>query len=56
LRDSTSREEGQREREQTPCRARSPMWDSIPAPGDHDLSLRQTLNRLRHPGALEYFF
>ena len=29
------------------------MWDSIPGPWDHDLSQRQTLNRLSHPGALQ---
>ncbi|EFB19373.1 hypothetical protein PANDA_000916, partial [Ailuropoda melanoleuca] len=27
----------------------SPMWDSIPGPQDHDLGLRQVLNRLSHP-------
>jgi len=27
------------------------MRGSIPGPRDHDLSRRQTLNRLRHPGA-----
>jgi len=26
------------------------MWDSIPGPWDHDLSRRQTLSRLSHPG------
>ena len=43
----------QREREkQAPCRARSPMmWGSIPGPWDHDLSQRQMLNQLNHPGA-----
>ena len=29
---------------QTPCRAGSLMWDSIPGPWDHNLSQRQTLN------------
>ena len=29
------------------------MQDSIPGPGDHDQSRRQTPNRLRHPGAPE---
>jgi len=44
--------ERQRERKkQTPRRVRSPMWDSIPGPRDHDLSRRQTLNHLSHPGA-----
>ena len=27
------------------------MWGSIPGPRDHDLSQRQTLNQLSHPGA-----
>uniref|UniRef100_A0A452VL31 SCAN box domain-containing protein n=1 Tax=Ursus maritimus TaxID=29073 RepID=A0A452VL31_URSMA len=31
--------------------SRSPMQDSIPGPWDHDLSRRQTLHRLSHPGA-----
>ena len=45
--------EGQREREkQTPHWARSPMQDWNPGPWDHDLSRRQTLNHLSHPGAL----
>ena len=26
------------------------MWGSIPGPQDHDLSPRQALNRLNHPG------
>ena len=26
------------------------MWDSIPGPWDHDLSQRQMLNQLSHPG------
>lgn len=26
------------------------MWDSIPGPGDDDLSRRQTFNDLSHPG------
>ena len=45
------RGEGQRE-EQTPCRAGSPMRDSIPGLQDHDLSRRQSLNQLSHRGAL----
>ncbi|XP_064452346.1 AP-3 complex subunit beta-1 isoform X2 [Mirounga angustirostris] len=44
------REEGQREK-QTPCRAGSPMRDSIQGLQDHDLSRRQSLNQLSHPGA-----
>ena len=44
--------EWEREREkQTPCWAGSPMWGSIPDPWDHDLSQRQMLNHLSHPGA-----
>ena len=27
------------------------MWDLIPGPWDHDLSQRQMLNQLSHPGA-----
>jgi len=27
------------------------MWGSIPGPRDHDLSRKQTLNGLNHPGA-----
>ena len=46
--------EVQREREkQTPRWAGSPMWDLIPRPWVHDLSWRQTLNQLSHPGAPE---
>ena len=42
----------QREREkQASCWARNPMWGWIPGPRDHDLSQRQTLNRLSQPGA-----
>ena len=44
--------EGQRQREkQTPHRAGNPMWDLIPGSQDHNLSQRQMLNRLSHPGA-----
>ena len=35
---------------QAPGSARSPMRDSIPGSWDRDLSQRQTLNRLSHPG------
>ena len=28
----------------------APIWDSIPGPWDHDLSQRQMLNQLSHPG------
>ncbi|XP_073739722.1 guanine nucleotide exchange factor for Rab-3A isoform X7 [Callorhinus ursinus] len=31
------------------------MWDSIPGLQDHDLSRRQSLNQLSHPGAPERF-
>ena len=42
----------EREREkQTPRWAGSPMQGLIPGPWDHDLSQRQMLNRLSHPGA-----
>ena len=44
--------EGERENlTQAPHWAGSPMWDSIPGPWDHDLSRRQVLNHLNHPGA-----
>ena len=47
----------QREKEkQTPCWAGSPMQDLIPAPWDPDLSQRQMLNQLSHPGALGFHF
>lgn len=42
--------EGQREK-QTPCLAGSWICGSSPGPQDHDLSGRQTLNWLSHPGA-----
>ena len=42
-------EEGGGEK-QTPCWAESPTQGSIPGPWDHDLSWRQTLNGLSHPG------
>ena len=48
-------QQAEREREQqTPRRARSLMWDSILGARDHDLSRRQMLNRLNHPGALKH--
>ena len=48
-----SRDEGQRaSKKQTPCWAERSMWDSIPGPSDHDLSRRQKLNWLSHPGTL----
>ena len=44
--------EGQREREkQTPHWAGSPMCGLIPGPQDHDLTWRQQVNQLSHPGA-----
>ena len=50
--ESTSQGEGQREREkQTPHWAGSLMQGLITGPWDHDLSQRQTLNWLSHPGA-----
>ena len=43
----------QREREkQAPRWAESPIWGSILGSWDHDLSQRQTLNQLSHPGTL----
>ena len=49
--------EGQRERDkQTPHWAGSLKQDSVPGPGDHDLSQRQTLNQLSHPGTPRYHF
>ena len=52
LTESTSRQsDRQREREKQAFRwARSLMWDSIPGPWNHDLSWRQMLNWLSHPG------
>jgi len=47
--------EGQREK-QTPRQTGSPMWDPIPGLQDHDLSRRQSLNQLSHPGAQEGAF
>ena len=32
------------------------MWGSVPGPWDHDLSWRQMLNLLRHPGAPPLLF
>ena len=41
----------QREREkQTFCWTGSPMWGSIPQPWDHNLSWKQMLDPLSHPG------
>ena len=51
-RKSTSRSGKQMEREkQTPHWAGSSMWNSIPGPWDPNLSGRQMLNQLSHPGA-----
>ena len=53
-REITSRQRGRQretEEEQAPCWAESPMRDFIPGPWDHDLSRRQRLNPLNHPGA-----
>ena len=47
-----SRGRGREKENQAPCSAGSLMQDSIPGPWDHDLSWRQILNRLSHPGAL----
>ena len=45
--------EQQREREKQASHwARSPVWGLISGSWDHDLSQRQMLNRLSHPGAL----
>jgi len=46
------RGKGQREK-QTPHKAGSPKWDSIPGLQDHDLSQRQSPNKPGHPGALD---
>ena len=35
---------------QTPHWAGSPVWGSIPGPWSYDLSQRQMINRLSHPG------
>ena len=42
-------DEGRREKP-TPHQAGSSMLDSIPELWDHDLSQRQTLSQLSHPG------
>ena len=57
-RESTSRQRGgQREKKKwAPRWAGSPTWGLIPGPRDHDLSWRQKLNRLSHPGPLESYF
>ena len=47
---SPQRGSGRESEKQTPYRARSLMWDSIPGHWDHDLSQRQTFNQLSHPG------
>ena len=47
--------EGQREK-QTPRWGGSPMRSLIPGPWDHDLSGRQMLNWLSHPGAPSLLF
>lgn len=47
---------GQKQREgdkQTPCRAGSATWGSIPGTRDHALSRRRTLHRWSPPGAPE---
>ena len=36
-------------------KAVSPIWGLIPGLRDHDLSQRQMLNRLSHPGVLPTF-
>ena len=41
---------------QTPHRAGSPTQGLIPGSQDHDLSQRQTLQQLSHPGALSMLF
>jgi len=49
--------ERQRQREkQAPRGAGSPPPGSIPGSGDHDLSQRQPLNRLSHPGSPKAYF
>ena len=42
---------GEGEEEADSPLSRKPDGDSISGPQDHDLSPRQTLNRLSHPGA-----
>ena len=47
-------EQGREEGEADFLLSRDPnIWGSIPGPRDHDLSRRQTLNHLSHPGTLE---
>ena len=36
--------------------SKEPSWGSILGPWDHDLSQKQTLNWLSHPGALQMAF
>ena len=39
-----------RGRNRLPIEQGTPTWGSIPGPWDHDLSPRQTVNQLSHPG------
>ena len=49
-----SRRKGQRERKANSLLSRELDMGSIPGPQDHDLSQRQMLNQLSHPGALRF--
>ena len=51
-RESTTRGEG--EEEASFLLSGEPVWGSIPGPWDHDLSQRQKLNWLSHPGTLKF--
>ena len=50
------REAGRERRKQAPHWAESLMWTSISGHWDHDLSPRQRLNPLSHPGTPRYLF
>ena len=45
---------GEQEEKHTPHWAGNLMWDSISGPWDHDLSKRERLNWLSHPGAPKF--
>jgi len=54
-RENASRGSKRQREKQAPHWARSPTWASISGPWDHDLSQRQTLNGLSHPGIPEWW-
>uniref|UniRef100_M3YR50 Uncharacterized protein n=1 Tax=Mustela putorius furo TaxID=9669 RepID=M3YR50_MUSPF len=46
------RRQAEAEREAGSLPSKEPIWDMIPGRWDHDLSQRQRLNPLSHPGIL----